>query len=92
MIEKHYGKYIGGNAEEQFSRLLSQQPGTFPGTEAKTLGTYHNEPAEKVEKEFGGPTWIRTLQAQNLLRLTKSREVAGEIEECVSSPLLCAFP
>ena len=32
MIEKHYGKYVASDIDEQFSRLLGAKTGTFAGT------------------------------------------------------------
>jgi hypothetical protein len=60
MIEKHYGKYIRGNADEQFQRLLGAKTGTFYRTQQRAAGTEHNEVVEKTWKDIGGPTWIRT--------------------------------
>ena len=60
MIEKHYGKYIGGDVEEQFSKLLGVKPETLTETLAKATGTDPDEVFENTEKEVGGPTWTRT--------------------------------
>ena len=60
MIEKHYGKYIGGDSQEQFARLVGAKTETFPGTQVEARGPDRNEVIEKFEKDIGGPTWIRT--------------------------------
>jgi len=60
MIEKHYGKFIGGNVEEQFMRLSHQKTGTLTGTHLDAEGTNSNEVVEILEEEIGGPTWTRT--------------------------------
>ena len=60
MIEKHYGKYIGGDVEEQFSRLLRAKTETFPETQVEATGTDPDEVVENYEEEVGGPTWTRT--------------------------------
>ena|GEM_PF-1448930 len=63
MIEKHYGKFIGGNAEEQLSRLLGGKTGTLPGTLRGRAGTPKaelNDFNKLSEEKVGGPTWTRT--------------------------------
>ena len=60
MIEKHYAKYIGGDVEEQFSKLLGVKPETFTETQVKATGTDPDEVVENYEEEVGGPTWTRT--------------------------------
>ena len=60
MIEKHYGKYIGGDVEEQFSRLLGGKTETFTETHVEATGTDPDEVVENYEEEVGGPTWTRT--------------------------------
>jgi hypothetical protein len=60
MIEKHYGKFIGGNVEEQFLCPLGQKTGTLTGTHLDATGTDPDEVVENFEEEVGGPTWTRT--------------------------------
>jgi hypothetical protein len=60
MIEKHYGKYIGGDVEEQLSKLIGAKPETFTETQVKVTGTDPDEVLENFEEEIGGPTWTRT--------------------------------
>ena len=60
MIEKHYGKYIGGDSEEQFSRLSGRKPETFTETLVNATGTNPDEVVETSEERIGGPTWTRT--------------------------------
>jgi integrase len=36
MIEKHYGKYIGGDSQEQFSRLTGAKTETFSETKHRS--------------------------------------------------------
>ena len=60
MIEKHYGKYIGGDSEEQFSRLSGRKPETFTETLENATGTNPEEVLETLKERIGGPTWTRT--------------------------------
>ena len=53
MIEKHYGKYIRNDVDEQLERLLGTVKTEIP-TE-----TFRDESANYA-KNVGGPTWIRT--------------------------------
>lgn len=56
MIEKHYGKYLGGGSEEQLNRLLGAESETFG-----TPGPQEQDQAEEIiKKGESGPTWIRT--------------------------------
>ena len=63
MIEKHYGKYIRNDADEQLSRMIGAKT-TKTETSGETVegrpSTADSEPAENIEKEVGGPTWTRT--------------------------------
>ena len=65
MIEKHYGKWIGGNVQEQFSRLLGSKPVTPTGTPSSVTCTDLSEPLENNEEKVGGPTWTRRRQREN---------------------------
>ena len=60
MIEKHYGKYLGGDSEEQLERLL----GAKSETPSETLEADEEPKQGQIEeisgKGGGGPTWIRT--------------------------------
>jgi integrase len=62
MIEKHYGKYIRNDADEQLNRMIGTR--TETETSGETVegrrGTDQSEAAEKIREEVGGPTWIRT--------------------------------
>ena len=60
MIEKHYGKYIGGDSQEQFSRLIGAKTETFSETQVEATDTGSDEVVENFEEEAGGPTWTRT--------------------------------
>jgi len=51
MIEKHYGKYIGGNVDEQFERLLGAKTETLTETRAIVAGTDGEEVAETSREE-----------------------------------------
>jgi len=39
MIEKHYGKYIRGDIDEQFARLLGAKTVTLTKTQGRVTGT-----------------------------------------------------
>lgn len=60
MIEKHYGKCLGGDSEEQLNRLL----GAKSETSSETFGTpgsqKQDQPEEIIKEDESGPTWIRT--------------------------------
>jgi hypothetical protein len=60
MIEKHYGKYIRNDADEQLSRLIVGQTGTLGGTVEGETGIDETQAAEKIREDVGGPTWTRT--------------------------------
>jgi len=99
MIEKHYGKYIRNDADEQLSRILGAKSETLSETlegdkrkERERFGEKSSGGAALAEEEVGGPTWTRTLPFHKLTHLRKSPEVAGEIEECFNSPLLYLLP
>ena len=47
MIEKHYGKYIGGDVDEQFSRLLGAKTETFLSDDQKTRVSVGNAKGER---------------------------------------------
>ncbi len=60
MIEKHYGKYLGGDSEEQLNRLLGAESETLSETFG-TPGPQEQDQAEEIiKKGESGPTWIRT--------------------------------
>ena len=51
MIEKHYGRYIKSDSEEQLRRVFEGQPGTFAGT----LPEDETEVVENIsEKKWSG--------------------------------------
>ena len=60
MIEKHYGKYIRNDADEQLSRMIAVKTETSGETQEGRTGTDESEAAEKIREKIGGPTWIRT--------------------------------
>ena len=51
MIEKHYGKYLQGDLDEQFSRLLGAKTETFTETLAEATGTDGDEVLENSSEE-----------------------------------------
>jgi hypothetical protein len=60
MIEKHYGKYIRNDSEEQLSRLIGATTQTLGETVEGRKGTSQGQAIEKTREDVGGPTWIRT--------------------------------
>jgi integrase len=60
MIEKHYGKYLGGDSDEQLERLIRAKTETLGETVEESTGRRETQAAEKIREEVGGPTWIRT--------------------------------
>jgi integrase len=60
MIEKHYGKYIRNDADEQLARLIGAKTETLGETVEGRTGKEDSEPSEKTREQVGGPTWIRT--------------------------------
>ena len=58
MIQKHYGKYIRNDVDEQLERILGRQGATL-ATEGETFFEGERQPAENLGK-VGGPTWTRT--------------------------------
>lgn len=62
MIEKHYGKYIRNDADEQLGRMIGAK--SITETKGETVeeltGTDASEAAENIREKIGGPTWIRT--------------------------------
>jgi hypothetical protein len=73
MIEKHYGKYIRNDSDEQLGRMVAGR------TETETLGETiegragrdHSEPTEKLREKVGGPTWIRTRTGRKRAPVSK---------------------
>jgi integrase len=60
MIEKHYGKYLGGDTDEQLERLIGAKTETLGETLEEKTVRRETQAAEKVPEDVGGPTWIRT--------------------------------
>jgi integrase len=60
MIEKHYGKYIGGNSDEQFLRLLGAKTEILAETVSVAAGQKSGKLSEFRGEKIGGPTWSRT--------------------------------
>ncbi len=73
MIEKHYGKYIGGDDEEQLARLSGSKVVTPVVTPEDRKVVNEGQGLENSGKRVGGPTWIRTTTA----RETRVREKAS---------------
>ena len=60
LIEKHYGKYLGGDSEEQLNRLLGAESETLSATFGTPETQKQDQPEEIIKKGESGPTWIRT--------------------------------
>jgi integrase len=60
MIEKHYGKYIRNDSDEQLRRLLESKSETSSETLGSTPREKQRQVVGKLEEEGFGPTWIRT--------------------------------
>jgi integrase len=60
MIEKHYGKYLGGDTDEQLERLIKTKTETLGETVEERAGRRETQAGEKIREDVGGPTWIRT--------------------------------
>jgi hypothetical protein len=60
VIEKHYGKYLGGDTDEQLSRLVEAKTETLGETVEGRTVTRGSQATEKLREKAGGPTWIRT--------------------------------
>ena len=61
MIEKHYGKYVRNDIDEQLRLVGTTTEGeTLGETVEEITGTDASELREKIRKRDGGPTWIRT--------------------------------
>ena len=58
MIEKHYGRYIKSDVDEQLERILGRQGETFAAERETVEG--RREKAAKSLGKVGGPTWTRT--------------------------------
>ena len=55
MIEKHYGRYIKSDSEEQLRRVFEGQPGTFAGTLPEDSDSEETEVVENIsEKKWSG--------------------------------------
>ena len=50
MIEKHYGKYLGGDAQEQLKRLFGGKTETFTETQAVTRRAKRTQVAVNAKK------------------------------------------
>jgi hypothetical protein len=62
MIEKHYGKYIRGDVDEQFERLLGAKTETFTETQQMATGTDEREVVENSTEEVW---WRRGNSVKN---------------------------
>jgi hypothetical protein len=51
MIEKHYGRYINSDSEEQLKRVFEGQAGTFAGTLARESYAKTSEVVDNVDEE-----------------------------------------
>jgi len=71
MIEKHYGKYIRNDADEQLVRLIGAKTETLGETVEGRTGTEDSEPTEKIREDVGGPTWTRTRTRRKRAPTTK---------------------
>ncbi len=62
MIEKHYGKYIRNDSDEQLNRMtgMKSESETLGETVEEKTGTDASEAVENIREKIGGPTWIRT--------------------------------
>ena len=54
MIEKHYGKYIRNDADEQLNRLIGARTETLGETLEEKTGRQEPQAAEKIRKKVGG--------------------------------------
>jgi integrase len=54
MIEKHYGKYLGGDSEEQLERHIRAETETLGETVDEKTGRLESQAAEKIQEEDGG--------------------------------------
>ncbi len=60
MIEKHYGRYLRSDSDEQLVRLLGEKPVTQAVTQGEGKQPKRAQAVENSGEKFGGPTWIRT--------------------------------
>ena len=51
MIEKHYGRYINSDAEEQLKRVFEGQKGTFAGTLAEESDAEETQVVKRLGKK-----------------------------------------
>jgi integrase len=54
MIEKHYGKYIRNDADEQLSRIIGVKTETIGETVEGRRGTEESQATEKIREQIGG--------------------------------------
>jgi hypothetical protein len=60
MVEKHYGKYIRDDADEQLARLVGARTETLGETVEEKTGRRETQAVERIREKVGGPTWTRT--------------------------------
>jgi hypothetical protein len=60
MIEKHYGKHVQNDADEQLDRLIGAKTETLGETVEGRTTRGRTQGTEKIREKVGGPTWIRT--------------------------------
>ena len=60
MIEKHYGKYLGSDSEEQLNGLFGAKSETSSETFGTTATQKPSQAEAIIEEVESGPTWIRT--------------------------------
>ena len=54
VIEKHYGKYLGGDTDEQLSRLVEAKTETLGETVEGRTVTRRSQTTEKLREKAGG--------------------------------------
>lgn len=58
MIEKHYGRYIKSDSQEQLAKLFDRQPGTFAGTSRGGKRQPNRQVVKKLDEKDGRGEWI----------------------------------
>jgi hypothetical protein len=73
MIEKHYGNYIRGDADEQLARLVGARTENLGETVEEKTGRRETQAVERIREKVGGPTWTRTRTRRNKTPATKHK-------------------
>jgi hypothetical protein len=81
MIEKHYGKYIRDDADEQLARLVGARTETLGETVEEKTGRRETQAVERIREKLVGPPGLEPARGKN-----RNAQKAQYILDCVRLP------